>query len=159
VLTLSCRHFCHPADPMTEPLYTSWQSNLPIVVELLICISLRLRFWTIVSVSLSRHKVSAFTCLDVSSFPSPDRLQYDSHCVRQTAKSVPLSICRLSLIDAMQQYIDGHINETVEYRNFRCQIQQPGEPFDNYLILLWELAKTCKFCSKSFLQKISGTRL
>jgi len=58
-----------------------------------------------------------------------------------------------TIINAMQRYIDGHINETVERHNFRRQIQQPGEPFDDYLISLRELAKTCKFCSESCLQK------
>ena len=31
--------------------------------------------------------------------------------------------------------------------NFRKKVQQPGEPFNDFLISLCELAKTCKFCS------------
>jgi len=64
----------------------------------------------------------------------------------------------MTIIDAIQQYINGHINETVEHHNFRHWIQQAGKPFDGYLISWWKLAKTCKFCSKIWLQKntISG---
>ena len=32
------------------------------------------------------------------------------------------------IIDAMQRYVDGHTNETVEQRNFRRRTQQPGNP-------------------------------
>ena len=53
------------------------------------------------------------------------------------------------IIDAIQRYVDGHTNETVERRNFRRQTQQPGKSFDDYLISLCELTKTCKFCSES----------
>ena len=58
-----------------------------------------------------------------------------------------------AIIDAMQKYVDGHINETVERRNFRRRFQQSGESFDDYLISLRELAKTCKFCSDACMQK------
>ena len=58
-----------------------------------------------------------------------------------------------AIIDAMQKYVDGHIKETVERRNFQRRTQQPGESFDDYLISLCELAKTCKFCSESCMQK------
>ena len=57
------------------------------------------------------------------------------------------------IIEAMQRYVDGHINETVERRNFHQRTQQPGESFDDFLISLRELAKTCKFCSDSCMQK------
>ena len=53
----------------------------------------------------------------------------------------------------MQRYVDGHVNETVERRNFRRQFQQEGESFDDYLISLRELAKTCSFCSDLCMQK------
>ena len=49
-----------------------------------------------------------------------------------------------TIIDANQHYVDGHINETVECRNFRRWVQQPGESFDDFLIALRELVKTCK---------------
>ena len=59
-----------------------------------------------------------------------------------------------TIIDAIQHYVDGHINETVECRNFRRQVQQPGESFDDFLIALREPVKTCKFCSDACAQKI-----
>ena len=57
------------------------------------------------------------------------------------------------IIQAVQQYVDGHINESVERRNFRRRTQQPGEAFDDFLVALRELAKTCKFCSEECTQK------
>ena len=57
------------------------------------------------------------------------------------------------IIEAMRRYVDGHLNETVERRNFRRRTQQPGESFDDFLISLRELAKTCKFCSETCAQK------
>ena len=30
------------------------------------------------------------------------------------------------IITAMRRYVDGHVNETVERRNFRRRVQQPG---------------------------------
>ena len=53
----------------------------------------------------------------------------------------------------MQRYVDGHINENLEHRNFRCRVQIPGESLDNFLILLRELAKTCRLCSEICAQK------
>ena len=38
------------------------------------------------------------------------------------------------IIEALQRYVDGHLNETVERRNFRRRVQQPGETFDDFLI-------------------------
>ena len=58
-----------------------------------------------------------------------------------------------AIIDAMQRYVDGHVNETVERRNFRRRVQMPGESFDDFLISLRELAKTCRFCSETCTQK------
>ena len=57
------------------------------------------------------------------------------------------------IVNAIQQYVDGHLNESVERRNFRHRRQQPGETFDDYLVALRELAKTCKFCSDECLNK------
>ena len=45
------------------------------------------------------------------------------------------------------------MNETVERRNFRRRMQQPGESFDDFLISFRELAKTCRFCSESCTEK------
>ena len=58
-----------------------------------------------------------------------------------------------AIIDAMQRYVDRHINETVERCNFRRRVQIPGESFDDFLISLRELAKTCRFCSQICAQK------
>jgi len=58
-----------------------------------------------------------------------------------------------AIITALQRYVDGHVNETVERRNLRRRVQQPGESFDDFLIALRELAKTCKFCSDRCMQK------
>ena len=57
-----------------------------------------------------------------------------------------------STIAAIQRYIDGHINETVERRNFR-QRKQPGESFDDFLVALRDLVETCNFCSVACTQK------
>lgn len=57
------------------------------------------------------------------------------------------------IIAAIQQYVDGQINESVERRIFRQRVQQPGESFDDFLVALRELAKTCKFCSEQCTQK------
>ena len=58
-----------------------------------------------------------------------------------------------TIIEAVQQYVDGHVNETVERRNFRRRVQQQGESFDDFLISLRELVKTCNFCSEACTQK------
>ena len=56
-------------------------------------------------------------------------------------------------IIAIKRYVDGHINETVERRNFRQRAQHPGEPFDDFLVSLRDLVKTCNFCSDACIQK------
>ena len=56
-----------------------------------------------------------------------------------------------NIIEAIQEYVDGHINESVERRNFRHRKQQPEETFDHFLVS--NLAKTCKFCSEECTQK------
>ena len=58
-----------------------------------------------------------------------------------------------AIIQALQRYVDGQMNETVDRRNFRRRTQQPGESFDDFLISLRELAKTCRFCSESCTEK------
>ena len=58
-----------------------------------------------------------------------------------------------SIISAIKRYIDGHVNETVERRNFRRRTQQVGESFDDFLVSLRELVKTCNFCSNACTQK------
>jgi len=61
------------------------------------------------------------------------------------------------IIAALKKYVDGHINETVERRNFRRRFQQPGESFDNYLVSLRELVKT--FAQRLAVRKVSVIRL
>ena len=58
-----------------------------------------------------------------------------------------------AIITAIKTYIDGHINESVECRHFRRRIQQPGESFDDFLLALRELVKTCNFCTNECTQK------
>ena len=44
-----------------------------------------------------------------------------------------------TIIEAIQTYVEGQINESVEHRNFRRRSQQQGETFDDFLVLLREL--------------------
>ncbi len=57
------------------------------------------------------------------------------------------------MVAAIQRYVEGEINESVERRTFRRRFQQPGESFDDFLVSLRELVKTCKFCSNQCTQK------
>jgi len=47
----------------------------------------------------------------------------------------------------------GHVNQIVEQHNLRQHYQQVGELFNDFLIAVWELIKTCKFCSDECMQK------
>ena len=58
-----------------------------------------------------------------------------------------------SIISAIKRYLDGYVNEMVERRNFRRRTQQVGETFDDFLVSLRELVKTCNFCSDACTQK------
>ena len=51
------------------------------------------------------------------------------------------------IVNAIQSYVAGQINER---RNFRSHTQQS---FDDFLVSLRELAKTCQFCSDACCQK------
>ena len=57
------------------------------------------------------------------------------------------------VIDAMTRYVEGQINESVERKNFRRRTQQLCETFDDFIVALRELAKTCQFCSEDCSQK------
>ena len=57
------------------------------------------------------------------------------------------------IVTAIQRYVEGQINESVERRNFHRRVQQAGETFDDFLVSLRELAKTCNFCSDQCTQK------
>lgn len=41
----------------------------------------------------------------------------------------------------------------MERRNFRRRVQQEGEIFDDFLVSLRKLAKTCNFCNKACANK------
>lgn len=58
-----------------------------------------------------------------------------------------------AIVTAVQCYVEGLINESIERRHFRQRKQQHSEPFDDFLVSLHELAKTCKFCSDECTQK------
>ena len=57
------------------------------------------------------------------------------------------------IIAALKRHVEGRVNETIERRNLRRRTQQVGESFDDYLVSLRELAKTCNFCNNDCLQK------
>ena len=61
------------------------------------CSVVRPRLSTMVSVSLEKHSVRAFTLVSADLPASPDRLKYEVHCVFHASKSVPLSTWRSSL--------------------------------------------------------------
>ena len=58
-----------------------------------------------------------------------------------------------SIISAIKKYVARHINESVEGRNFRHRTQQIGESFDDYLVSLRELVKTCNLCIDACIHK------
>ena len=51
-------------------------------------------------------------------------------------KQDPSTIITAFKIYIIKYHIDGHINESVEWRNLRCRTQQPGESFDDFLVSL-----------------------
>ena len=57
------------------------------------------------------------------------------------------------VIASIERYVQGQRNETVEHRNFRRRMQQQGEMFDDFLVSLRELVKTCNFCSDACAQQ------
>ena len=58
-----------------------------------------------------------------------------------------------TVVKAIQRYVEGHLNESVERRMFHRRVQQPGECFDDFLVSLHEFSKTCNFCSADCMQK------
>ena len=58
-----------------------------------------------------------------------------------------------TVIQAIKRHIDGQINESVERRNLRNRTQQLGESFDDFLVALREMTKTCNFCNPQCAQK------
>ncbi len=57
------------------------------------------------------------------------------------------------IIAAMKQHVEGQINETIERRNLRQRHQLTGETFDDFLVSLRDLAKTCNFCNNECLKR------
>ena len=57
------------------------------------------------------------------------------------------------IVTTVQAYVKGLINQSVECRNFRRQVQQTGESFDKFLMSLQGRAKTCNFCTEECTQK------
>ena len=57
------------------------------------------------------------------------------------------------IISVLKHYADVNVNETIERRSFPWHFKQPDESFDDYLVLLCELVKTCNFCSDGCIQK------
>jgi len=51
-----------------------------------------------------------------------------------------------AIIAAIKHHINWHINESMECHCLWRRVQQSGENFDDYLVSLWQLAKTCNFC-------------
>lgn len=51
-----------------------------------------------------------------------------------------------TLLETMKIAIVGEVNVTYELYVFQTRVQQKGEPFDEFLLALRELMKTCDFC-------------
>ena len=60
---------------------------------------------------------------------------------------------RKRIIKTTQHYMDGHINETMEHRNFYWWVQQLGKLFNDFLFTITELVNTCNYCSDTCVQK------
>lgn len=58
-----------------------------------------------------------------------------------------------AIIAAIKCYSEGYIKESIERSNFLRRIQQPGKTFNDFLVFLNELVKTCNICSKIRTQK------
>ena len=133
---------------MTEPTYTFRQGDLP-RLDLQIDRGTEFTAWRTPYSSLSglaredaAKQAKALTlCLSRETLGIVHNLGLSEEQMKQPD----------AVIQAMQEYIDGHVNDTVERRNFRRQ--QPGESFDNFVVSLRELIKTCKFCSETCTQK------
>ena len=50
------------------------------------------------------------------------------------------------IIEALDTYATGIINETLERHKFNNRFQRSGECFDDFLTSLKVLSKTCNFC-------------
>ena len=52
------------------------------------------------------------------------------------------------ILKALEEYIVGDLNETLERYNFAKRKQQEGEPFNTFLCALRQLLKNCKYCDQ-----------
>ena len=51
------------------------------------------------------------------------------------------------IIQSLKVHVEGPVNETVERRNFRMRRQHTQESFDDLLVALRDLIKTCNYCA------------
>ena len=52
-----------------------------------------------------------------------------------------------SIIKALTEHVEGTVNETVERKAFRKRRQHRGESFDDFLVTLRDLVRSCNYCS------------
>ena len=58
------------------------------------------------------------------------------------------------IITALKWYVNGHVNETVDHRNFCRHFQQPGESFNDYYVSLCATSAWKGYSLKSILDQI-----
>ena len=57
------------------------------------------------------------------------------------------------IVERLKCYARGQLNESVERRNFRNRMQQPGETVNDYMVELRNLVRTCNFCGDTCTEK------
>ena len=75
-------------------------------------------------------------------FTDETRQIYDSLNLTDEESKNPTKI-----MEEMEKYAKGIINETLERHNFRTRMQQDGEKFDEFLTEIIILSKNCNFCN------------
>ena len=58
-----------------------------------------------------------------------------------------------SIIEALTQHVEDVVNETVERKAFRQRRQQSLESFDDFLVSLRDLVRSCNYCSDECVNK------
>ena len=53
-----------------------------------------------------------------------------------------------TIVKSLKRHVKGQVNEFMERRKLRRRKQEDGESFDDFLVSLRELAKTCNFCTQ-----------
>ena len=90
------RRMCHSTDSFTWPLM--WRLIAVIMASAsFFCSVVRLRLFTIVRVSLDKHRANTCTLVSANSPLNPDRVVYDVHWAFQASKSAPQPTCMFSL--------------------------------------------------------------